>query len=78
MTLLQRFVLWLAVRVGLLPPITTGLVEDAKKRVTHGQLYMKFEASEYRRHVALKALVDSGATPRQAALAIEVAVFLTK
>lgn len=78
MTLLQRIALWFAVRVGLFPAITSDLVEEAKKRVTHGQLFMKFEASEYRRHVALKALIDRGATPRQAALAIEVAVSLTK
>lgn len=78
MTLLQRFVLWLAARVGVLPPITVELVELAKKKVQHSQLYMKGETVEYRRHIAFKGLVESGASPRQAAIAIEVAVSLTK
>lgn len=78
MNLLQRFVLWLAVRLGVLPPVTASLVDEAKKKVAHSQAFMKFESSEYRRHIALKGLVDKGATPRQAALAIEIAVTLTK
>jgi hypothetical protein len=77
-SLFQRFVLWLAARAGVLPPVTPALVELAKQKVQHSQLYMKGETVEYRRHIAFKGLVESGATPRQAAIAIEVAVSLTK
>ena len=78
MTLFQRFALWLAARAGVLPPVAPALVELAKSKVQHSQLFMKGESVEYRRHIAFKGLVESGASPRQSAIAIEVAVSLIK
>lgn len=78
MTLFQRFALWLIAKAGLLPRVTPQMVDEAKRHVQRNQAYMKFESSEYRRHVALKELTNAGASSRQAAIAIEVAVHLTK
>lgn len=74
MTTFQRFALYLAMRAGVLPRVDVDLVEKAAAAVKDAELRHKRERGEYRRHVAMLAMTDGGASPRQAAAAIEIAI----
>ena len=74
MTTLQRFALYLAMRARVLPRVDVELVERAVKAVREAELKHKRESGEFRRHVALRSLVDGGAGARAAGVAIEVAI----
>jgi hypothetical protein len=71
---LQTIVCWLAKWVGVMPAVSRGLVEQAQKLAQEVETTHKRECGEYRRHLVFKRLVEGGASPRAAAVAIEIAV----
>lgn len=78
MTFLQRFALWLAGAVRLIPPIESSAVESAVDHVRHAQNKYRQESSEYRRHMAYALLTAQGLTKREASIALEIAIGLAK
>lgn len=72
--MLRSFSLWLAGVTGALPRITERDIVAAEVEVQAAQRAHAAESAEYRRHVAYRALTDSGIPKRCASLAIEIAI----